>query len=166
MKMGFNFSKMSQSDKISAAIVIAALVIAPVFLGVYFQDIGAGLSFIPIGLFIGTLWLVSCGRRSQHKPVRWLSQAFLGLAIGYFIVSLTGVAERMYLYKADNYPRWLASGSLGDLTYEDIFDLRKNECKVAPVDIIRKSDYVVLRCGVWWFMPSTKTYIATLVERP
>lgn len=71
-----------------------------------------------------------------------------------------GVAERVYLVNGSSYPSWMAGAELGEVAMARIVALWNSECRHCPVEVFRKSNGAVLRCGDFWFMPSTRTYFA------
>lgn len=87
------------------------------------------------------------------------------LALGCVALAVFTGVERLLLVNADSYPRWMATGVLpGKVTGEQVGDLHKTSCKGEPIEILRKSDGYVLRCGLWW--PGSHTYLAASLERP
>lgn len=99
--------------------------------------------------------------RSPELPCRsWVAVA---ISIGVVVVMTVGMLsalEWIYLVNGTSYPRWLAQGELGRVNDADILRLRATECKHAPVEVFPKDGFVVLRCGMMFYEPSTKTFIA------
>lgn len=88
------------------------------------------------------------------------SVAFVFFSIAFMTLGCCSVAERTYLEKGQSYPRWLASGQLGNVDDVALGRLRETSCSSAPIEIFQKRDFVVLRCGYFWYEPGSKTYIA------
>jgi len=100
-------------------------------------------------------------RNSQESQVsRWMRNLVSATVCGFLLVAVAGGIERMYLYQTEHYPAWLASGQFGELRETDLMALRNGACKQHPIEILHKTDHVILRCGTWWYAPSTHTFIA------
>jgi hypothetical protein len=91
----------------------------------------------------------------------------LWITAGAFVfmsLAVASMAERVYLGYGENYPRWLADGELRDVDATVLARLRETDCRKDIIEIYRKKDSVVLRCGLLWIQPSTKTFIAKSFE--
>lgn len=98
----------------------------------------------------------SSSKRNARSIVNVLL-AFLSFAI------LANGVEIIYLNTADSYPKWMTSRQFGNLHVSDVFAIGKEEC-TGPVRIIRKRNGVILRCGVFKFVPGSRTMFAQSVK--
>lgn len=103
---------------------------------------------------------------SNGHRARPLSRAIQAVLAVLLVVAVFSTAERLYLVNGDAYPSWLASGELGQVDHATIVRLRNTECSHDVIEIYHKRDSVVLRCGLAWYQPSTRTYIAESYNRP
>ncbi|CAJ0788010.1 hypothetical protein LMG19083_01661 [Ralstonia psammae] len=96
---------------------------------------------------------------SQHRTA-WtasmnttaLLRAVIPLGIG--IIGLLSGAERLYLVKGKQYPRFMAK-DLGAVEFEGLERLRVSACNGDPLEVYPKTDFWVLRCGYNYFQGHT-----------
>ncbi len=146
--------------KTSEQLAVGLWAAAATFIGITSRSAAAALPVLALGALVCAPMLAGHGLRSQRPPVRWLARAVIGAALAVIAVGVLGTIERVYLVNADTYPRWLASGELGDVNNAELLRLRETACKAAPIEIFQKRGHFVMRCGFAWYEPSTKTYIA------
>lgn len=151
--------------RISEQVVIGLWAAGAAAIGIGSRSAALALSVLALGTLVCAPMLAVHGLRSRSAPMQWLSRAVIGAALAVIAVGVLGAIERVYLVNADTYPRWLASGELGDANNVDLLRLRETACKAAPIEIFQKRDLVVLRCGFALYEPSTRTYIATSFHR-
>lgn len=137
------------------------------FVGVLSGDLRQ--AFVLLGLLAAMSsigYMIEFASRSRHgeSSSRRNARSIVNFLLAFLsVVILANGVEIIYLNTADSYPKWMTSRQLGNLHVSDVFAIGKEEC-TGPVRIIRKSNGVILRCGVFKFVPGSRTMFAESVK--
>ncbi|QNM95440.1 hypothetical protein [Chitinimonas koreensis] len=138
-------------------VAVAFWISAAVVLAVLSRTWSAAAVPLAAGFLMMAPGLAARGRTSINKTLRVVSgivQAVWWVSVAMIVV---GGAERLYYINGATYPRWLITGELQQLGIDGINQLRATECRGRfPVEVTRKEDGYLVRCGVMWW--DSKTY--------
>lgn len=134
-----------------------------------FLAIGTGSPSIGWGmLLLGAVFMAPAlaleGLKSPTPVLRDVSRGVVVLSSLAFVLLASSMAERLFLVNAQTYPSWMTGGNLGEVGLQDLRRLRTEECGTEPIEIFHKADGDLLRCGYWWWQPSTRTWKAEAVH--
>lgn len=133
---------------------------AAVAIGVLTRSVESAFSTVVAGAFFTAPLFALRGLNASSKGIRWASGAFLVCALLFVLVNVLSVFERVYLVNGKNYPAWLATEQFESIDNAKLNELRNSYCKNESLELFEKEESVVVRCGLAWYMPSTKTFIA------
>lgn len=96
----------------------------------------------------------------QERAKRPFGVITLACLIGLLILGTIGTLERMLVVSRLPYPTILAAGEMEHAGLNDVLELRRTACTAHPIEVLPRPDGSgVLRCGIWWYQPSTHTYV-------
>lgn len=100
-----------------------------------------------------------------QQPSSWGRHHAVSIAVSVVITAVFGSAflDRVNLVNGNTYPHWMTRENLGAVDEQMIVALRKGQCSHEPIEIYRKRDGYVMRCGYTFLEPSTRTYFADTV---
>ncbi|WEF31473.1 hypothetical protein [Pseudoduganella chitinolytica] len=108
-----------------------------------------------------TMLLIAVRTAATSRPsLQGVPRAAAVLVAALLLFGVAVLAERLYTVHGRGYPARLASETLGDINDRDVAALRETACAGAPMALMNRPHGVVLRCGTWWYQPSTRTFLA------
>lgn len=142
--------------------LLLPLVILTALCGFAVGQPGFALGFVAaVVLFTVPAYAFTASPR-RKLYARTLSLGGALACISVLMVLTVSTFERVYLINARSYPAWLTAGNLGKLDANTTSKLRNERC-TEPLEILKKEDGYVVRCGVWLWLPSTHTWKADSV---
>ncbi len=97
--------------------------------------------------------------QNSNEPRLW-RPGFTAVCVVVMVMFGYALFDRFNLMYGESYPLWMTRANLGAVDAAKVVSIRAGECSHEPIEVFKKRDGYVLRCGYTFLEPSTRTYFA------